>query len=59
MMGKQPLEEEFDFPQRLLGLSMEDPTPPLDSRFEGPKFIESLWVQNMCYFPFVLFYQGL
>ena len=40
--------------QRLLGLSMEDPTPPLDTPevfgglktrlFEGPKLIGSVWV---------------
>ena len=41
--------------QRLLGLSMEDPTPPLDTPevvgglktrlFEGPKSLGSLWVE--------------
>ena len=45
-------------PQRLLGLSMEDPTPPLDTSgnwwsgiskpgcFEGPKSIGSLWAMR-------------
>ena len=45
-----------DGAQRLLGLSMEDPTPPLDTPevvggiktwlFEGPKSIGSFWVRK-------------
>ena len=54
----QWLYTPFSSTQRLLGLSMEDPTPPLDTpegswglktrKVEGPKSIGSLWVRELC-----------